>query len=529
MRVLRPADCRGVDVTIRTMRSLRRWAIVFTLVLVGCGLSAQPGPQSDTVRQPAVAGQFYPETAARLQGAIEAFLHDAVPPRPERPIAILVPHAGYIYSGQIAADAFRQAGAHHYDTVVIIGTNHTDPEFTRVAIHPGAAFRTPLGTVPIDDGLRNELIRQDGDCVADARVHAHEHSVEVQVPFVRYLFPAAKIVPVVIGRPEVGLCTRFGRALARAAKDRQILIVASSDLSHYPSAVNASVVDRRTLESVAALDPTRLKTVTRQQMDRALPELATCACGEGPIMAAIEAAVALGATHATVVSYANSADVAVGDPSRVVGYGAVVMTAGERGSDTTALTRVVSPDASSPLQPQDKKTLLVLARETLRRFLNTDTLPLPRADSPRLLRSNGVFVTLRKRGELRGCVGQTVPSAPLPRLTEMMALAAAFNDTRFEHVRADELKDIDVEVSVLTPFRSVANASAIVIGRDGVLLRKGGRSAVFLPEAATEQGWDRDQLLDNLCVKAGLSAGCWRTGAELSVFQADAFSEKEFK
>jgi MEMO1 family protein len=512
------------------MRTTRCWAFVLLLISLGCHLGADAGQRTENlVREPVLAGQFYPATAVTLKAALQAFLQDAVPPRPERPIAILVPHAGYIYSGQIAADAFQQAAQHRYDTVVILGTNHTDPAFTGIALYPGSAFRTPLGTVQIDEGMRNDLMREDRDCVLDARMHAREHSVEVQVPFVQYLFPTAKIVPVIVGQPDLGLCTRFGRTLARIAKDRQILIVASSDLSHYPSAANAAAVDRRTLESVAALDPGRLQVAARQQMERPVPELVTCACGEGPIMAAIEAAVALGATRGTVVSYTNSGDLAVGDPSRVVGYGAVVMTAGERGSDTAALRPAAVADASTPLQPQDKKRLLLLARETIERFLKTETVPLARADNPRLLRSNGVFVTLRKRGELRGCVGRIVPTAPLVTLTGTMALEAAFNDTRFEKVRADEMRDIAIEVSVLTPLRSVSSASEIVVGRDGVLIQKSGRSAVFLPNVATEEGWNREQMLDNLCLKAGLPAGGWRTGAQLSVFQAEAFGEGQIK
>ncbi len=520
------------------MRTVQRWALVVVIASVGCCLTADAvapvlslsnGPAEQAVRQPAVAGQFYPASPVRLKAALEAFLHDAVPPRPERPIAIVVPHAGYIYSGQIAADAFRQAAPHRYDTVVILGTNHTDAEFTRIAIHPGAAFLTPLGTVSIDDGLRRDLIKENSDVEANARVHAREHSVEVQVPFVQYLFPSARIVPVVIGRPDVDMCIRFGRALAKVSQGRQVLIVASSDLSHYPSATNASVVDRRTLESAVSLDPRRLNAVTRQQMGRAVPELVTCACGEGPIMAAIEAAVALGATRGTVVSYANSADVGVGDPERVVGYGALVMSEGTRGSDTAALTRAVVPDAHSPLQPQDKKALLVIARDAIARFLSTDTVPLVRVDNPRLWRSNGVFVTLRKHGELRGCIGRIIPSAPLARLTEAMALSAAFDDPRFGAVRADELNDLEIEVSVLTPLRSVSSASEIVVGRDGVLLRKSGQSAVFLPEVATDQGWSRENMLDQLCVKAGLAAGCWRAGADLTVFQTETLSEKPSK
>lgn len=512
------------------MRTVQRWAIIVTVASVGCGLAAETGPEVDSgIREPAVAGQFYPATATRLRAAIGAFMRDAVAPGPERPIAIVVPHAGYIYSGQIAADAFRQAAAHHYDTVVILGTNHTDGAFTGIAIHPGSAFRTPLGDAPIDVALRHQLLAENETAVANARVHAREHSVEVQVPFVQSLFPTAKILPVVVGDVDPASSARFGRTLAKALKGRQALIVVSSDLSHYPSAANASAVDRRTLEAIAALDPARMHAVLRAQMDGRVPDLVTCACGEGPIAVAVEAATALGAARGTVISYANSADVPVGDPARVVGYGAVALTTGARGGDAGVLARTVAVDATSPLQPRDRKVLLALARDTIDRMLTTDTVPLVRTDNARLLRTNGVFVTLRQRGALRGCIGQIVGTAPLAKLTSMMALAAAFDDPRFEKLRADELPGLDLEVSVLTPLRRVASAAEIVVGRDGVLLRKSGRSAVFLPEVATEQGWNREQMLDNLCLKAGLPAGSWRTGAELSIFQAEAFSEHDLK
>jgi len=240
----------------------------------------------------------------------------------------------------------------------------------------------------------------------------------------------------------------------------------------------------------------------------------------------IAAAVALGATRGTVVSYANSGDVLVGDPSSVVGYGAVVMTAGDRGSDVTALTRSTAIDASAPLQTPDKEALLTMAREAISRFIATETVPRTPTDNPRLMRSQGVFVTLRKRGELRGCIGQIGADVPLGQLTGRMALAAATDDPRFSKVRADELSQILIEVSVLTEPKPVPGAAAIVLGRDGVILNKSGRSAVFLPSVATEQGWDRTQLLDNLALKAGLPQDAWRTGAQLLVFQAEVFAEK---
>jgi AmmeMemoRadiSam system protein A len=140
-----------------------------------------------------------------------------------------------------------------------------------------------------------------------------------------------------------------------------------------------------------------------------------------------------------------------------------------------------------------------------------------------------LFVTLKKKGELRGCIGHMIADEPLGKLVGTMALQAAFNDRRFPPLTADELQDIEIEISVLTPMKQVADASDILVGRDGVLLSKNGQSAVFLPQVATEQGWSREEMLKHLCQKAGLSADCWKQKAQFSTFQALVFSESEFK
>ena len=301
------------------------------------------------------------------------------------------------------------------------------------------------------------------------------------------------------------------------------LIVASTDLSHYPAWRDANAADRRTLEAMATLDADRLRTAAAGAGRS--PNLATCACGESAVAAAMVAAKVLGATRGRVVSYANSGDLPIGDPERVVGYGAVVFTPGAPGADASVLLPAAPAAQALPPTPSDKKLMLAVARETIRRYLDTQTVPLARGFSPSLDRPQGVFVTLKKHGELRGCIGQMTPDRPLRVLVGSMALAAAFQDQRFSKVRANELKDLEIEISVLTPFKEVPGPSAIVVGRDGVLLQKDRRSAVFLPQVATEEGWTRDQMLDNLCLKAGLTEGCWRIGAKLSTFQADVFKE----
>jgi MEMO1 family protein len=501
-------------------------ALTCALLLLGCRADVHAIAQAGgSVREPAVAGQFYPGDARALGATIDALMKDALPAGRERPVAIVAPHAGYVYSGQIAADAWSQAAGQSYDTIVIIGVNHTTAGFDRVALLPGTGLRTPLGAARLDQSLAAALLKEDPDCVSNAAVHAKEHSIEVQVPFAQKLFPGASLVAAVIASEDPATAAKFGRALARVLAGRNALIVASTDLSHWPAWRDANAADRRTLEAIATLDVDRLRTAAAEAGRS--PNLATCACGEPAVAAAMIAAKALGATRGRVVSYANSGDLPIGDPERVVGYGAVAFTPGSPGADTSVLLPSSPAAQALPPSTSDKRLMLALARETVRRYLDTQTVPLARGFSPSLDRPQGVFVTLKKHGELRGCIGQMVPDRPLRVLVGSMALAAAFQDPRFSKVRANELKDLEVEISVLTPFKEIPGPSAIVVGRDGVLLQKDRRSAVFLPQVATEERWNRDQMLDNLCLKAGLTEGCWRSGAKLSTFQADVFREGE--
>ena len=334
-------------------------------VAVGALARVDAAPEPLAIRPPAFAGQFYPGDPARLRAALEGFMRDALPERVSQPVALIVPHAGYIFSGQIAADGYRQAAAAPVDVVVILGTNHTSGTFRRMSVYDGEGYRTPLGVARVDREIAAALVK-DGGGVFDATLHEREHSVEVQVPFVQHVFPRAAIVPVVVGAPDPEACRRFGRALAALAAGRRMLIVASSDLSHYPDRQVAAEVDRRTLEAIAALNADALDGLRAQSANLDGRGVETGACGEGPIRVAIEAARALGALRGTVVSYANSGDTAVGDPERVVGYGSVVFSRGEPGADLAAL-QPVRADAVRDLDAADKKVLLRLARETITR------------------------------------------------------------------------------------------------------------------------------------------------------------------
>ncbi len=493
------------------------------MVLLLCGVQIGSAAETD-VRPPAVAGQFYPSDPEKLRSAIEAYLKRSATGNAGNPIAILVPHAGYVYSGQICANGYRQAMGVNYDTIVILGVNHTTGDFRGVSLGNYGALRTPLGEIPVDTNLTAALLSECKDCVQSRQVHIAEHSIEVQLPFIQVLFPKALVVPAIIHPPDYDMCVRFGKALGKVLKNRRALIVISSDLSHYPSYENASKTDHQTLDAIASLDTVRFAS-TMKELD--VPNLATRACGEAAIIAGITAAKSLGARRAFVASYANSGDTPGGDRSRIVGYGAVVLDSGA--ASAQALDREIPGlSGTTPLQPAEKKMLLSLSRATILHHLSPQA-PQPTVDFPaRLKVRQGAFVTLRKKGELRGCIGLMASNTELSKTVGMMSLQSAFSDPRFTPVEWSELKNLEIEISVLTPMQPIASVSEIVVGRDGVLLSKAGRSAVFLPQVATENKWSRTEMLDNLCRKAGITSGCWKQGAEFQIFQADVFSESQF-
>lgn len=491
--------------------------------VVGFTLAVTPAAAQDAVRPPAVAGSFYPDDAGALRAAIDAYLLTARPPAGEQPLALVVPHAGYVFSGQIAADAWRQAQPFDYDTIVILAPNHAEA-FDGIGLFRGAGFRTPLGVAAIDLALAGALVNEDDDVRWRDSVHAKEHAIEVQLPFVQRLYPDARILPIVVATRDPARLARLGETIARLLAGRRALIVASSDLSHYPTVADASRLDRATLDAIATLDPAVVRKVVDAAPRSGAAEVVTGACGEAPVLAAMAAARAMGATRARVVSYANSGDSPAGDPARVVGYGAVAMDAG--GTAAPALDGAETSNAGDALTDDDRRELLRYARQTIDRFVTTGTAPLSRDTAPRLLRRQGAFVTIKKDGALRGCIGRLIPDGPLHWLVGAVALEAAVADPRFRPVRPGELGRLEIEVSLLTTPRQVAGPDDLVPGRDGVVLAKDGKSAVFLPEVAADEGWSRDQWLDALSEKAGLDRGAWHDGALLFAFRTEVIREE---
>lgn len=497
-----------------------------------------------TERNPAVAGQFYSENPETLRKEITSYLDAAaVPAIGGDIVAIVSPHAGYTYSGQVAAYGYRLVRGAAYEAVVVISPSHVE-YFPYASVFPGAAYRTPLGEVPVDAGLaklvasKSDLVRMDMKGHETRSFQRSEHALEVQLPFLQVALGSFKLVPIVMGDQSPRVVEALGNALSQALKGKKILIVASSDLSHFHEDGQARKLDGIFQERLLDFDPAKLL--------RELSTKGTEACGGGPVVAAMIAAKSLGAAKCVVLHYANSGDV-TGDTSSVVGYVSAVMVKGGRKaagvppsartstsktpSGTNAPTGGAGATKSkggADLTRNDKIFLLSLARNVIEAECAGKRPTIAPSPSSIMKEKRGAFVTLKRDGRLRGCIGYIEAIKPLALTIEEMAKAAAFDDYRFNPVRADEVLNLEIEISVLSPISEVTDPSTIVVGKHGLIISRGANRGLLLPQVPIEWGWDRETFLAQTCVKAGLPENAWKQkGTKIESFAADVFSEKE--
>ena len=487
------------------------------------------------VRQPAVAGLFYPKDPKTLANTVDQCLAAAPTNAVAGVRALICPHAGYEYSGPVAAYAYKRIAGGSFDTVIILAPSHY-ALFQGVSVPATDAYETPLGQVPVSEQAR-QLAKQppfvlEPRClvqrpawstvaskpsppVGEDTPETWEHSVEVQVPFLQRTLKQFKILPVMFGQADPA---EVARALAPLVGDKT-LVIASSDLSHYHPYQEARALDGQTVKWICSLDIAALQ----------VPAAEASACGRMPILTLLHLAKLKGWTP-QLLDYRNSGDTA-GDKGRVVGYCAVAFTSGA--GKTTSDQAPTAPKSAAQFNPAERKFLLDLARRTLTRVTAGRDLPEIKSDVvPASCRAaKGCFITLTKSGELRGCIGNILPAGPLYQAIMDNARSAALRDSRFPPVTADEAAKIHIEISVLTVPEPLAFASPedllarLQPHRDGVVLRIGGRGATFLPQV-WEQLPDRAEFLSHLAAKAGCTPSAWRgKDVSVSLYQAEAFQE----
>lgn len=498
------------------------------------------GAPPKRIREPAVAGLFYPADAKALSAALDKLLAAAPAQNLGKLRALVCPHAGYQYSGPTAAHGYKQLAGRDVHTVILMAPSHY-ALFDGVSVLDADGYVTPLGQIPISPKSA-ELVRgrpfrleprggvrrppwsgqsfKKAGSREDDTPETWEHSGEVQVPFLQKSLTNFSLVSLVFGQVDP---LEVANALAKHLDDHTVLI-ASSDLSHYHPYEQAKGLDTGCVKAICDLDLPKLKNAE--------------ACGIGPIQTLVHLAKAKG-WQTKLLDYRNSGDTA-GDKSGVVGYAAIAFFEPEATAQGSAQAGAAATGASPPnaipaseFNEAERKQLLALARRALEASVRAGKLPEPDLKDfpPSFALPRGSFVTLTKHGQLRGCIGNIAPRLPLYQAIIENARAAALHDYRFDPVKPAELGELEIEVSVLTEPKSLSFASPDDLlaklrpNVDGVILKLGFHSATFLPQV-WEKIPDKVAFLDQLAQKAGAARGAWReSGTKVEVYQVEAFEE----
>lgn len=464
------------------------------LIAVSCLLLAFfiPGCKED-IKEPAVAGAFYPADGKTLKEMVDGFLANAEKqPDDGKLIALISPHAGYQFSGQVAAYTYKHLAGRDIKTVILIGPSHY-ASFTGVSVYAKGSMKTPLGNIKINERIAGSLINEKANISFYPDAFAKEHSLEVQLPFLQQVLKDFKIVPILVGSPTRESFEFLRDKLAEILrKDEKTILIASTDLSHYHDYNTALLKDKKIIDAI--------ERMSLEDAERYLRTGEGEMCGGYPVLFAMAAAKELGATNGLLFKYANSGDV-TGDRSRVVGYAAIGLY-------------------KSVLTKEEKEQLLSLAKDTIVTYVSTGKTPDVGIKDPRLAANGATFVTIKRNHNLRGCIGNLQSVMPLYRSVIMNAVSASSRDPRFSPMTREELKDMEVEISILSPFAPLRDIKQIEIGKHGLFLVKGPNSGLLLPQVPTEFGWDTKTFLEQLSLKAGLSKDAWKD-AELFSFTAE--------
>jgi AmmeMemoRadiSam system protein B/AmmeMemoRadiSam system protein A len=475
------------------------------------------GLGSVKVRQPfaALVG-FYPKDRLELISLLENLLNEAnIPEFNGDPLGALAPHAGYQYSGRLAAKVYRAFLGREVELVIIFAPPHRvyrrEPTFDAVNY-----YETPLGRVEVDQSFIEELVSESPLFSVSRQPHIQEHAVEVQLPFLQYVLkPGFKIAPAVVGDLGLDELEKIADVLAKKLKYRNFIIISSSDFSHYYPYDQAMEMDLLGMDAINRFEPELLyKLLITNQVEM---------CGGYGTVLAMITLKKLGVNLAIDLGYYNSGDVIGTDEARasVVGYGAALFIRKPK------IRKLV---LEKWLSREEQQELLQLARRTIEEYLSTGRYSEYIPISEKLYQPFGAFVTLQTRdGKLRGCIGHIEADKPLYKVVQEMAIAAATQDPRFPPVTLEELNDLEIEISILSPLRRVKNLSEIEVGKHGLMVKKGFASGLLLPQVAVDWGFNRDEFVRQTLFKAGLDpSDLYSPDLEIYLFTAQVFSESDF-
>ncbi|MDD5005959.1 MAG: AmmeMemoRadiSam system protein B [Candidatus Omnitrophica bacterium] len=492
----------------------------FICFVLFCGIIFAEGK----IKYPNVSGQFYPADKDVLSSQIDNFFANVRQNQDVKDkdiLAVISPHAGYAYSGQVAAYSFDAIKGRSFDTVIILAPSHFYA-LKGISVYDEGFFRTPLGDVEVDSELTKALISSSDKIKFIPEAFEREHAVEVELPFLQKSLAGFKIVPMVFGQLDYSDYAKVARILVDITKGKKVLLVASTDLSHYHPYSEAQEMDAKAISYMKNLDAFGFwQSNLKRECE---------ACGLAPVSVLLNYAKELG-LKAQALDYANSGDV-TGDKSGVVGYASIIFfkessDLSEADKNNSGKNSPVSKGEEQMFNETQKKRLLEIARQTITEYVVTGKTPSFNEEDPQLNLQRGAFVTLHKDGDLRGCIGTFTSREPIYKVISQMAIESATGDPRFGPVTKDELSHIKIEISVLTEPQLIDDWRKIRLGTDGVIVKRGFSSGVFLPQVATETKWDLETFLSQLCwQKAGLAPDAYKDSkTQIYTFQAFVFSE----
>ena len=467
--------------------------------------------ETGQVRPATQANRFYTGDAQELENEVDSLLmrHSSSQVY-DNLAALIVPHAGYYFSGNVAASAYMAIDTKkQYKRIFLLGPSHHQ-WLNGASVNTEAEYyATPLGNVKVDHETAVSLTNADSVFAYQRSAHAQEHCLEVQLPFLqRRLGEVPPIVPIIISTNDYYKLKQIADVLKPYFTDENLFVI-SSDFSHYPSYQDACEVDAKTGKAIETGDVEEFIATINANANSGKRNLATSACGEFAIVTLLM--MMESQYDVKHLMYQNSGDIDNRDLSRVVGY------------HSFAILR--RNNTSFVLSDDDKKALKDIALQSIKDSLNGKPIAQPTLDSNfSILNSKcGAFVSLHKYGRLRGCIGHFGEDYPLHEIVARMARAAAFEDPRFIPVTSDELADINIEISVLTPMRRIQSIDEFLLHRHGIYIKKGYRSGTFLPQVADEVNWTKEEFVGHCAQdKAGIGWDGWRD-AELYVYEAIVF------
>lgn len=476
-------------------------------------------------RQPYAAGRFYPDNKDTLLRDLTKMFTDCKKVQDKWTVrAIITPHAGYVFSGKIAAAAFSSTPKNaEYKNIFIIGSSHI-MAFDGASVYSSGDFITPLGKVTVNREIGNKLKSESDVFNFPEDAHIQEHSIEVQVPLIQYYYSKTpRIVPIIIGTNNTTRIKAIAEAL-RPYFTPDNLFVISSDFSHYPSYKDAIENDRLTAEGILSDNPVSFVSTLKKNASKGIPGLATSMCGWTSGLTLLYLSEGDKSLEYKKIDYCNSGDSPYGTKDEVVGYNAIVLIQKNNGTKT---------EEKSPMEVKftdsEKKELFSIARNSIRSrlFDNKDYVIDGHKIPDALKQQFGAFVTLKINGVLRGCIGRFLSSDPLYEVVKSSALSSAFEDPRFPQLSKTEYDNLDVEITVLGPMKKINDIHEIVLGKHGIYIKKDFRAGTMLPQVPIEQGWSLEEFLGYTSRdKAGIGWDGWKS-ADIYIYEGLVLEEKK--